>query len=527
MKNNKIKKFISINLILISILSIFNFNSKSKATITSENETGEITVSNIEQGVNVTITQLATIEYSFQMNQPTDNYVWLEQVEGWVKQNYPEYLDTREFYKKVKDNSEEANNFYQKMVAAIGKGEINVNELKETQKVEGTPSYSENGANLTGQATFKNVMMGTYVVTIENGYMIYEPSIVNLIPTYDESENAWKINNQEVTVKSSAPSITKSVTQEGKIADNYDTSEDINYILKADVPKYSENSLSKKIYISDKLDSSLTLKKDTIMVYGITTDGEEVSLADYNINYDTKRPNSNEDVSFVIEFDYENVKQYKNLKVTYNAQLKRDNSLVIGENGNNNIAYLDYSNNPYSSSSIQTKSSNKIPVYTYEIDMKVVDRDNEEIALDTSTFMVKNSFGLYQRFVKGEDGVYYVAGLNEFINNYVTQLTVNQEGKLYLKGLDEGNYEIEQIKAKNGYTMSTKTNKITVKDENLDGIREDEYELIIKNAKGYVLPVTGGNGIFLLVGIGASLIGIGTALIISINKKRKILKENN
>ena len=97
MKNNKIKKFISINLILISILSIFNFNSKSKATITSENETGEITVSNIEQGVNVTITQLATIEYSFQMNQPTDNYVWLEQVEGWVKQNYPEYLDTREF----------------------------------------------------------------------------------------------------------------------------------------------------------------------------------------------------------------------------------------------------------------------------------------------------------------------------------------------------------------------------------------------------------------------------------------------
>ena len=98
---------------------------------------------------------------------------------------------------------------------------------------------------------------------------------------------------------------------------------------------------------------------------------------------------------------------------------------------------------------------------------------------------------------------------------------------MYLKGLDEGNYEIEQIKAKNGYTMSTKTNKITVKDENLDGIREDEYELIIKNAKGYVLPVTGGNGIFLLVGIGASLIGIGTALIISINKKRKILKENN
>ena len=160
--------------------------------------------------------------------------------------------------------------------------------------------------------------------------------------------------------------------------------------------------------------------------------------------------------------------------------------------------------------------------------MKVVDRDNEGLPLDTSTFMVFNPYGRYQRFVKGEeDGVYYVAGVDEIISDFVTKLTVNQEGKLYLKGLKEGTYEIEQIKAKDGYTMSAKSHNIIIKDENLDGIREDEYELIIKNAKGYVLPVTGGNGIFLLVGIGASLITIGIALIISINKKRKILKENN
>lgn len=49
MKNSKIKKFISINLILISILSIFNFNSKSKATITRENETGEITSRRVDK----------------------------------------------------------------------------------------------------------------------------------------------------------------------------------------------------------------------------------------------------------------------------------------------------------------------------------------------------------------------------------------------------------------------------------------------------------------------------------------------
>ena len=63
MRNSKIKKLIiSINLILISIISIINLNSKSLAVIVNqENDTGEITVSNVEQGVSVKLIQLARI----------------------------------------------------------------------------------------------------------------------------------------------------------------------------------------------------------------------------------------------------------------------------------------------------------------------------------------------------------------------------------------------------------------------------------------------------------------------------------
>lgn len=526
MRNSKIKKLIiSINLILISIISIINLNSKSLAVIVNqENDTGEITVSNVEQGVSVKLIQLARIEYDFQTGNLTDNYIWRQQIEEWIERNYPEYLDTREFYSQIKSNSQEAADFYQKITAAINKNEINASAISVEKTVDGELSYPINNAALTGNITFEKMDMGTYLVLIENGYLIYEPSIVNLIPIYDEAEKNWKISNREVIIKSWSPSITKNVTEDGKEADNYDTSEEIGYIIKADVPKYSENSISKKLYISDKMDKSLSLIENTVSVYGVTSEENEEKLENINIVYNTKRPNSDEDVAFLIEFEHDDVKKYKSIKITYNAKLNKNEELVIGTNGNNNIAYMDYSNNPYLGDSLKTQSSNKVPVYTYEIDLETVDRDNYEIKLDKSEFMILNQYQRYQRFIKGEDGIYYASGLNE-TEDFVTTISPNSEGKIYLKGLDEGEYQIRQVKTNDGYAISGKWQKVTIKDEDLDGQREDEYKVIIKNAKGYILPVTGGTGTTLLVSSGIILVISGILLIISINKKKKILKE--
>lgn len=82
-----------------------------------------------------------------------------------------------------------------------------------------------------------------------------------------------------------------------------------------------------------------------------------------------------------------------------------------------------------------------------------------------------------------------------------------------------------KVRTNDGYAISGKWQKVTIKDEDLDGQREDEYKVIIKNAKGYILPVTGGTGITLLVSSGIILVISGILLIISINKKKKILKE--
>ena len=525
MNNNKIKKIISTNLILISILSIFTLNQKSLATIKPEDNKRTITVFNIEQGVTVTITQLATIDYGYSADQAKDNYEWKSPVKEWVEKNYPEYLDTAEFYKKVKSNSNEAASFYQKIQAAINKGEIGIS-ASQVKIVEGTPSTPVDETKLTGKAEFQNVRMGTYLVTIQGGYMVYEPSIVNLIPTYDEENKTWVLENQDVVVKATSPSITKSVTAEGKIADNYNTFEEINYIIKADVPAYSENSLSKKIYIADKMDNSLEICENTFAVYGVAKDGTETGISCYSTKYNTKIPQGEEDVSVLLYFNYDEIKSYKTIKVTYNAKLKRDSNLVVGSEGNNNYAYLVYASNPYDSFSLTTQKSNKISVFTYGLDLKVVDKDDENIALDDTTFIIGTPEGRMQRFVKEDDGVYYLAGPYDDVSAITTTLVTDKDGKICIKGLDEGTFLVIQEKAKDGYTISAKEYSVEIKDEDLDGNREENCELIIKNSKGYSLPVTGGNGIIALISLGTVLIGIAIALIISINKKKKIIKEN-
>ena len=294
--------------------------------------------------------------------------------------------------------------------------------------------------------------MGTYLITIENGYMVYESSVINVIPTYKDGD--WTIEDQNIIAKGSIPTITKTVTDDTKIKDNYSTADEINYKIKADIPKYLENSLSNKIYISDKMDNSLNLKEDTLTVCGITDGNEAESIMGYNIKFDTKRPNSEENVTFLMDFDYDIIKKYKSIEITYKAKLSKDSNLNLEKNENNNLAYIDYSNNQYNEFGLQTQKSNQITVYTYGIELKVVDKEDADILLPGSIFEIHDGDGTFLEFIKGEDGIYYLAESRE--EGAITKLEVDSNGKLYIKGLDEGNYKITQVKAKERLLYSIK-----------------------------------------------------------------------
>ena len=157
----------------------------------------------------------------------------------------PEYSDSKDFYDSIKNNSEEARGFYDKITSKIKSNEIQIKPYMK-KSTDGYKTYPVDEEKLNGKLTFENVDMGTYLVMMENGYMVYMPTIVNVIPSYNDETKEWELQDQSVVIKATKVSISKTITDEVKTKDNYSSKDAFTYTIKADIPTYLENSLSKK-----------------------------------------------------------------------------------------------------------------------------------------------------------------------------------------------------------------------------------------------------------------------------------------
>ena len=312
MRINNFRKILSINLILMNILSIFNLNQKSFATITETQNQANINITNIEKGVSASLYQIATAEYDYISNQPKEGYKWTSSIQNWIDTNMPEYSNTEDFYKQVENNSEESKEFYDKLTSEIKENNIQI-EAYDIKTAEGEAKYPISEENLDGKITFSKVNMGTYLVLIENGYMVYTPSVINVVPSFNSETSTWELNDKDVVVKASKPSITKTVTDNTKTVDNYSTIDDITYTISADVPTYLKNSVSKKYCVSDKLDNSLILNEETLQILGIKVGEEPEAVTGYSINFNSQKPDNGETMTFVIDFDYSKIENYDSI----------------------------------------------------------------------------------------------------------------------------------------------------------------------------------------------------------------------
>ena len=519
MIRNNIKKLISINFIIIFILSIINLSQISLASDVNKITQGNINVSNIENGVKVTLYKIATIEVDESQNVPKDEYKWAEQVSKWIETNEPEYLTPEDFYNKLKDDPNNVTDIYEKIIMAVNKGEIELSPFVEKTS-EGEASYPVTDDNLNGNVRFENVDIGTYIVMIENGYMIYNPSTVNVIPKYNSETNSWNVENANVTIKASIPSIIKWVIDDDKKVDNYGTNDTICYTIKADVPKYSENTKRTSV-IKIETDKSITLKRRdfSVWAYKEKDDTEGTLITNFLLQYAGERDGKN---CYGVVLHYGQFKDYKMVEIKYNTVLAKDDNLVIGKGGNNTYVYFSYANNPYSSTDEIRFSAGKTTVYTYKMNVKSVDRDDNNISLAGSRFNILDENGQKLYLVKQNDGEYILA--TETTSNATDEAEVDESGNLVLKGLDAKEYKLKQVKAPDGYVINTKPYSMSLNDSDLDGELDEEYTLIFPNSKGFELPLTGGQGVITFVILGLVLIVMGIILIISINKKRKILK---
>lgn len=215
------------------------------------------------------------------------------------------------------------------------------------------------------------------------------------------------------------------------------------------------------------------------------------------------------------------------ITVTYTAHLN-DKAAVNTAGGpattdNKNRVYLEYSNNPRISTSLDHTPESEVCVYTYQLNnTKYHDDDTPGNELEGAGFKLysdadcKNEVELYQ------DGEFYYP-IKNATGKEAVEMKSAANGQFNVKGLDAGTYYLKETTPPKDYNACA-DKKIVISATHteynviLSGESNLNNKIINKKAGGITLPSTGGIGttIFYVVGGGLMV----AAIVLLVTKKR-------
>ena len=157
---------------------------------------------------------------------------------------------------------------------------------------------------------------------------------------------------------------------------------------------------------------------------------------------------------------------YDYMVIFYDAQLNENAD--IGLNGNENTAYLEFSNDP-NGDGLGRTAEDTVIVFTYELDGTKVDGETQA-ALQNAQFVLLNGAkseaavvvdGKVTGWVKVDSeaaagDVQMPGTYEEWVERYGDQnviLTSAADGIFKIAGLDDGTYYLREIQAPNGYNL--------------------------------------------------------------------------
>ena len=301
-----------------------------------------------------------------------------------------------------------------------------------------------------------------------------------------------------------------------------------------------------KYSITDKMSSALTwVEAEAALNITYKSNGTPVNAE--TTDYTLIKPTDNQEGgSWTIEFTEAGKTKLKtnnisSIEVTFKTKLNEKAN--IGSAGNLNDAQLDYSNAIYPLVDSTNPNDGKKPgedhikdqakVYSFAIDMTKVDGNNTATKLEGVYFDLYKYSGTVTEPTESD-----LKGSGKKINT--TDLVTDINGKITVKGLENGNYYLVETKAAAGgynllkapvkvviaqeYSVEKKTtvtkdaegnvtSTTTVVNKTFTGGDENNagtYSVTIENRKGFTLPKTGdiGTAMFLIIGIGGMLAAV-------------------
>ncbi len=210
------------------------------------------------------------------------------------------------------------------------------------------------------------------------------------------------------------------------------------------------------------------------------------------------------------------------IEFTYSAVLNKD--AVVGIDPVKNAAMIKYTNSP--DGGTETTPVDEVIVKTYDLTItKKAENETNGKLLEGAEFKLykgDKTEGTPIKFIKLRvEGEYRVAEAEEQGTALDTVVTP-ASGIVTIKGLDQGTYTLEEVKAPNGYNKLNDTIKVTITatSENGDGkdVVVNGSNLTVVNKAGTLLPETGGKGTVLFTIIGA--IGVAVILLSFVSSKK-------
>ncbi|SDL63539.1 isopeptide-forming domain-containing fimbrial protein [Streptococcus equinus] len=339
------------------------------------------------------------------------------------------------------------------------------------------------------------------------------------------------VGNVTAQVKNDKPTVQKKVketndstgeTTDWQDAADYDMGDTVPFQLKATLPVHIADYDHYYVEFTDTLSAGLTFDKITL----VKADGKTLSEGEYQVTTTTNE-NGTTTLSVVItdvKAVNKNINKDDLVIVEYNATL--NDKAVLGSAGNPNSVELTYSNNPNATGDGTSKPADTgktpkdtVKVFSYQTIINKLNENKE--ALKGAGFTLSK---------KDKDGNW----------NTVKALAAGEATTFEFKGLDAGNYKLEESTTPDGYNtikpieftinatydtdsadpqLTKLSGDVKSGEAKFDADKADgSLKADIVNRKGSLLPSTGGMGTTILYVIGSILVLVAAVLLIT--KKR-------